>query len=56
MEILGMTSMVNYTLATNLGPILPGFCTSDIYTIFWPTYGQIGLTFALEIESSHGLE
>jgi hypothetical protein len=24
--------------------------------IFWPIYGQTGLMFALEIESSHGLE
>jgi hypothetical protein len=54
-----IASTVNYTLATILRPVLPGFCTSDTYidiAIFSLINGQTGLIFALEIESSHGLE
>jgi hypothetical protein len=49
-----IASTVNYTLATILRPIFPGFCTSD--RLYWYCCLLAHLVFALEIESSHGLE
>jgi hypothetical protein len=54
--MLVIPSMVNYTLATVLHPVLPGWMIYIDIAIFSPINYQTGLIYAPEIEGSHGLE